>query len=397
MEPEFSVGPMTASYTSQRYEGRSRGKDKKVTFEDQSKPNTRANAKTMKFGPPVRNNSTEKEKDYIDIDTDKEESAEVTVKPSARVKAIPYVDVPPLKATLRTPVTEPIIDDQNSKNGPAYKTRAPVEIGVNVEKLVETVLDLEISVPLRSLAGVSGAIQKEIRKQVTKARMPVATDENRQVNIQIENETPLIRLDSIQVSSYMIMTDVSDEIPEGYMVASDPVLQYLNEHKDVDPQTLVVGKSHESLRSIYTTVNNVGQEECLLDNGSQIVSMGKDIAIQNGLTWDHSLRINMESASNHLEKTLGLSRNVRFSVGGLDFFLQVHILENPPYKVLLGRPFDTLTSSLNKSKTDGTSELVLTDPNTKAVVTVPTYERGVRPEDIQKQRYQAFQTTSRNL
>jgi hypothetical protein len=37
-----------------------------------------------------------------------------------------------------------------------------VEVGIDIEKIVESVLDLEISVPLRSLAGVSGHIQKEI-------------------------------------------------------------------------------------------------------------------------------------------------------------------------------------------------------------------------------------------
>ena len=98
----------------------------------------------------------------------------------------------------------------------------------------------------------------------------------------------------------------------------------------------------------------------------------------------------MESASNHIERTLGIAQDVRFSVGGLDLFLQVHILENPPYKVLLGRPFDTLTRCISKTESDGSSELILTDPNTRAVATVPTYARGVGPEELQKQRYQGF-------
>ena len=98
----------------------------------------------------------------------------------------------------------------------------------------------------------------------------------------------------------------------------------------------------------------------------------------------------MESASNHIEKTLGLAQNVRFAVGGIEVFLQVHILERPPYRILLGRPFDTFTSSIHKTNSDGSSELVLTDPNSKIVAVVPTYKRGQGPEMIHKQAYQDF-------
>ena len=121
-----------------------------------------------------------------------------------------------------------------------------------------------------------------------------------------------------------------------------------------------------------------------------IISMAKEVAVRLGLTWDPSIRINMESASNHLEKTLGLARNVRFAVGGLELFLQVHILEDPPYRILLGRPFDTFTSSLVKTNPDGSSEITLLDPNTKVTAVVPTYQRGMSPDELQKQNYQGF-------
>ena len=103
-----------------------------------------------------------------------------------------------------------------------------------------------------------------------------------------------------------------------------------------------------------------------------------------------SLCINMESASNHIEKTLGLARNVRFFVGGINVYLQVHILENPLYRVLLGRPFERFTACNSSTKVDGSSDLTLTDPNSKKVVIVPTYPRGQGPEEIQKQKYQGF-------
>jgi hypothetical protein len=103
-----------------------------------------------------------------------------------------------------------------------------------------------------------------------------------------------------------------------------------------------------------------------------IVSMSKDAAIECGLTWDPTIRINMESASNHIEKTLGLAKNVRFSVAGVTAFLQVHVLEKPPYRILLGRPFENCTSCVTRTKIDGSSELELTDPNNNTIGSGPS-------------------------
>jgi len=264
-----------------------------------------------------------------------------------------------------------------------------VEVGLDVEKLVESVLDMEIRVPLRSLAGASDAIQKEIRKQVTKARLPVETNDAEALMQETETEVT-IRVEDLTVSSFMTIESSQDEIPEGYLVANDPVLQYLAEHGIEKVDNLVVGKSTEPLRSIYGKINEVGQEELLLDGGSMIVSMAKKVAVQLGLAWDPSIRIRMESSTNHWVRTLGMARNTKFSIGGLTFFLQVHILEDPPYRVLLGRPFETLASTNIQTNEDGTSEVVMTDPNTKKIAVVPTYERGETPDKLQKTKFQDF-------
>ena len=121
-----------------------------------------------------------------------------------------------------------------------------------------------------------------------------------------------------------------------------------------------------------------------------IVSMSKKVAVQLGLVWDPTVQIEMESASSHIEKTLGVARNVPFEVGGLKLFLQVHIFENPPYRVLLGKPFETLGSTVIQTFEDGSAEVVIKDPNTKRVAVVPTYKRGETPEDLQKIKNQGF-------
>jgi hypothetical protein len=384
MEPKFRLSPRIDALLSQHLEDRNRDRG-----ERNSENAEKEKENQTKTGPPGLKNSAAKKVAFVESDSEKTKAVEKMKAAVLKGKGLPYVEVPPLRPALRTSKYDFIKEDQNTKIGPTYKSRAPVEIGLDIEGLVETVLDLEISIPLRNLAGVSNAVQKEIRKQVTKTKLPTGSE--KQVNLLVEEtEESLIKVETLPSEPYEAITESSDEIPEGHIVAADPVMQYLLENKDSNPNDLIVAKPSETLRAIYTFINRVGQEECLLDDGSMIVSMAKEVAVQLGLNWDPDIQINMESASNHVEKTLGLARNVCFSVGGLSFYLQVHVLENPPYRVLLGRPFSSLSSSTVITKPDGASEIHLTDPNTKKTAVVPTYERGIGPAVLQKQRYQAF-------
>ena len=413
MGAKFRIGPMIDVFQYQRLEDHSRNRYP-TRSRQAEKEKEKDKRKVAVEAPPSPENEGASPRPAKSAEkSDGDETATSARTPSKLIKALPYVDVPPLRsalkpATLTAPVSARnvrmtseavpsdngiILNDKNDTNDipkgePAYRSRAPVEAGLDIEGIVDKVLDLEINIPLRSLAGVSGTIQKEIRRQVTKTRQ--VTDDKKKVQWASAEMQNLTNVDSLPMSEYMIMEEVSDEIPEGHLVASDPVLQYILEHEDAEPRKLVVARPSESLRAIFVNINGVGQEECLLDDGSMIISMSKEVATELGLTWDPDIRINMESASNHVEKSLGIAKNVCFKLGGLDLFLQVHILEKPPYRVLLGRPFNVFTSCQTKTFPDGATEITIRDPNTKATATIPTYQRGMGPEQLQRQRYQSF-------
>jgi hypothetical protein len=364
---------MIESYVSQKHEDLNKTRETRSTRHSQAEASNQSKERT--------NNN-------------KNTGADATVTKNKEAflkgKGIPFVDISPNRKKVSSGNSQgtpgvshpnrPSSENVGKVAATAYKSRAPVEMGLDVEQIVEDVLDMEVNVPLRSLAGLSSVIQKEIRKQITKTRVPVEETK----------EKSAVRVEDLPLASYMIMSDVSDEIPEGHLVAADPVLQYLLENQDGESKKLIVAKPTEALRAIYIWINGVGQEECLMDDGSMINSMSKEVAVQLGLNWDPGITMNMESASNHIEPTLGLAKNVIFSVGGLALHLQVHILENPPYRVLLGRPFSTFTQSVVRNKTTGESEVELTDPNTGRKAMVPTYQRGVGPSNLQKTKNQGF-------
>jgi len=365
---KFLLSPKIDAQLSQRTEGRLRDKSTKKNVKTD-------NAKDKAKKPKVP-----------EVPEEIAEEIEEVEEPRPSTRRVPDVDLIPKRTAT---VTEPVKVNQSlPKEDVTYKNRAPVEVGLDIEKIVDSVMEMEVTVPLKSLAGVSGAIQKEIRKQVTKARMPV--DIQPQIKKAIPEATTKVFLHDLKITSKILPENISPELQEGCVVGGDPVLQLLEQRREADPKPLVVGKLTEPLRAIYIQINGVGQEECLLDGGSMIVSMHKKVAIQLGLVWDPALSIEMESASNHVEETLGVARNVLFEVGGLKLFLQVHVLENPPYRILLGKPFEVLGETAIQTHGDGSAEVVIRDPNTKRVAVVPTYKRGEPPEELQKNKYQGF-------
>jgi hypothetical protein len=63
-------------------------------------------------------------------------------------RELPYVEVPPLKTVVRS-VTQVAKGVTTERLTQAYMSRTPVEEEVDIEKLVEQVLDIEVNVPLR--------------------------------------------------------------------------------------------------------------------------------------------------------------------------------------------------------------------------------------------------------
>ena len=59
----------------------------------------------------------------------------------------------------------------------------------------------------------------------------------------------------------------------------------------------------------------------------------------------------MQSANESLSRTCGLARNVLFTLGGVTVLLQVYIIGQVPYTVLMGQPFNSITESRIKKET----------------------------------------------
>ncbi len=137
-----------------------------------------------------------------------------------------------------------------------------------------------------------------------------------------------------------------------------------------------VAKDSQAICSVFSLVNGVEKLESLYDTGSQIISMSEHIADQLGLIYHPDIIINMQSANKQVEKLLGMAKNVPFLFGDIMVYLKVHIIHNPAYDVLLGRPFDVLTSSTVYNNTDGGQVIKIKDLNSLWSTMVPTFPHG---------------------
>ena len=206
-----------------------------------------------------------------------------------------------------------------------------------------------------------------------------------------------ISAEKLPGATFEILAEDTNGMSKGSVVVSDPVMQYFNTLAPGEkPKSVIVAAESHALRTVYPLINGVGEVESLLDPGSQIVSMSREVATALQVTWDPDIVVHMESANKSLEKTLGLAKNVPFVFGSITVYLQVHVISKVAYNVLLGRPFDTITESEVKNSKDGSQSLTLTDLNTGVRCVMPTHERGKLPTVMQRPVKQDFHRHSMN-
>jgi len=299
-----------------------------------------------------------------------------------------------------------VVKDEVSKMvvEPGYKNRAPLQLDERAKDLLQEALKNPISITTEDLLNVSEPVRQELKKLLIKKRL-----EKKSVTLATEGkpaekgdtseqrDVKTISVEKLPEATYEVLAKDTNGMSKGSVIVSDPVMQYLNALAPGEkPKTVIVAAESHALRTVYPLINGVGEVESLLDPGSQIVSMSKTIAAMLQVTWDPDIVVHMESANKTLEKTLGLAKNVPFLFGTITVYLQVHVIGNAAYKVLLGRPFDIVTESVVKNARNGSQSLTLTDPNSGERCVMETHEKGKVPTILQRSYKSDFHLPSMN-
>ena len=331
------------------------------------------------------------------------------------VPELPFVDVPSLPVVERGQTktnsvpadkddVEELLEIPKLPVEPGFKNRAPLQLDERAKDLIQEALRNTICITTEDLLNVSEPMRQELKRLLIKKRQEkktvtmaaeVDSDNEEDTSDSLNMET--INAERLPEATYEVLADDTNGMAKGSVVISDPVMQYLSTLAPGEQaKTVLVAAESHALRTVYPLINGVGEVESLLDPGSQIVSMSKAVATMLQITWDPDITVHMESANKSLEKTLGLAKNVPFMFGPITVYLQVHVIEKVAYKVLLGRPFDTITESEVKNSKDGSQLLTLTDLNTGERCVMHTHERGKPPTVLKRPVKQDFVWSSMN-
>lgn len=116
------------------------------------------------------------------------------------------------------------------------------------------------------------------------------------------------------------------------------------------------------LREIPVTLAGKKEEMGLLDEGSEIVVVRKDLWEEIGFKVNPAVNMMMQTANGGKEAMKGCAEFLEVTVGGLRTWVHAFIVPQAPYKLLLGRPWQKSVKLAKEEYPDGQVEVTIHDP-----------------------------------
>lgn len=205
---------------------------------------------------------------------------------------------------------------------------------------------------------------------------------------QYKDHSPTKHHSAVQrvAQAFLDKTRISLDTRNFFAVA--PELQQELRTQEAPPDVLAgaTNLAESTVRSRATAVADIGLRfldvrigahvaNGLLDTGSEMCVVSEAFAHELGLSIELDETANVVTANGSRSQTLGVIRNVQAIVGGLSFYLTMHVVAGSPVSLLLGRPFYAIASANEAYAFDGSSVITLTDPNGGRSVRMATKAR----------------------
>lgn len=251
----------------------------------------------------------------------------------------------------------------NQPDAPQFRYTTPIEDKKHAHDILTRALDAKVSVSVRELLSCAPDARRELKDLTTTKRLAAA----------LLNEESSIASNETETASAFHNSQL------GPRVHWSPA--------EFQEHGIVTALEIEKLRCVYPTVDDRMVVEFILDSGSQIIAMRRDIWLKLALPLNQDDSRSMETANSSSSRTSGLLKNLKVRFGTIELFLQVHIVDNAPFEVLCGRPFYTLTSCRTQDFANGDQIITITDPNNpEHSKTLPTEPRRQFQESIPARR-----------
>ncbi|KAH8834632.1 hypothetical protein DL96DRAFT_1457386 [Flagelloscypha sp. PMI_526] len=257
------------------------------------------------------------------------------------------------------------------RRDPVFKSQNALYDASASQRVLNKILDGPVTVTAREILAISADVSRLMKEANTTHKVPneQATRTFQKMPVIVPAQLSVFTdEDGKEVEPANLGTD----LPDNTAVVNDAYLAYYNATGGL-PKGAITAVVTEVIRAVRPTVAQRRTVEALVDPGCSIVSMSDKLCRELALVYNPEIVLPLQSANRQVNHTLGLAPNVPFTFGDITLYLQVHIVKNPPFEVLLGRPFDWLTRIVACTYQDGSQGLTITDPNSGRKVTIPSY------------------------
>ena len=259
----------------------------------------------------------------------------------------------------------PKADVKDVSSGPQFKYQSPVEDTKLVKAVFERAMDRTVEVSQRELLALAPDLRRQLKELTTTKRVPVTGSAN-----------SFEEIEEVEVGNFSNVSQEHDLEQQGrYAVREDG--------------TVVVAEDSLPLRCIDVVVADKGPVECILDSGSQIVAIRKEVWQRLGIPIRSDKIMMMEAANRTKTATMGVLENLKVVVGPIELRLQVQVMNDAPYDILLGRPFYSLAECVTKDFSSGEQYLTMKDPNSDKQIMVPTRRRVKSKPEASQEGFQS--------
>ena len=257
------------------------------------------------------------------------------------------------------------------KANPAYKTLAPIYDGKVATDVYDHAMDAQVTLTQHELLSLSPEVCAQVREATSNKRVVPGKEASKGINVLANDLALPMALDDLNddddepvAATFINLVMTVSQPPPGSLIIPDPYETYLKTlPADVVPRQLIVAKESSALRLIFSLVNHQQQVKSIIDPGSQIIAMAEEICMELGLIYDPAVILNMQSANSEVNRSLGLVCNVPIQISDITLYVQIHVIRNPAYDILLGRPFDILTESVVHNFANKDQTITIRDPN----------------------------------
>ncbi|KAI1788242.1 hypothetical protein LXA43DRAFT_1063706 [Ganoderma leucocontextum] len=255
---------------------------------------------------------------------------------------------------------------------PAYQTESRLDDPVVVREVHQRIFcEATSNISPMELLAVSAPIWKMVHAETVMRRVPVSRPEASSMIPMGIPKPPVPASQSTQGGTVYyenVPEEASSSAHSSYSAdnedSEDPIQGFTTDVSD----TYITAKDRHKIRALWCMVNETALVKCILDGGSQIVAISEACCNRLRIPINPRPDLPIQSANRAVDRAVSLAMDIPVQLpGGIVVYLQMFIVCNAAYDILLGCPFETLLKATINNIGEDEQIITVHCPNTGTI------------------------------